>query len=756
MLLSVTKQVVILLLLIFGAQSTAQSAGSKVEEDKKINQLLDKMTIEEKIGQMAQFHLWSRNNDFEQLSEVIRNGDVGSFLNAGDRTNKEKLQRVAVEESRLGIPLIFGRDVIHGYRTVFPIPLGQAASWNPVLVEKAAAIAAKEAAQAGIHWTFAPMLDISRDARWGRIAESAGEDPFLASALAAAMTKGFQGNDLADPYTIAACAKHYVGYGAAEGGRDYNTTLIPEHELRSIYLPPFKAAVDAGVATIMSGFNDLNGVPASGNPFTLRQILRTEWEFDGFVVSDWNSMVEMIQHGFCADEREVVLKAITAGVDMEMVSESYQNHLKELIESGQVDINFLNEAVANILRVKFRLGLFENPYPVPYDENVMLHADHLKVARELAAQSLVLLKNEDNTLPINKNTKSIAVIGPLADSPLDQLGTWTPDGKAEDTITPLQAIKENSPGFDILFSKGLESPRSPDKDLFDEAISAAKKSDLAILFMGEDYLISGEAHSRAFLNLPGVQKDLVEEIAETGTPIVLVIMAGRPLTFASLIDKAEAIVYAWHPGTMGGSAIVDVLTGKVVPSGKLPVSFPRTAGQIPVYYNHRNTGRPASKEMLGIPLGTPEDPKGYVSNYLDADFTPQYPFGYGLSYSSFDYQDLKLSVEKLKPGKKLTVTVQVQNNGKYTADEIVQLYIRDRSASVTRPVKELKGFQRISLNANESRTVSFELSEQDLAFWNIDMKFTAEAGIFDVMIGGSSVDEDLLLESFRLVKIQQN
>ncbi|KAA3610436.1 MAG: glycosyl hydrolase [Calditrichaeota bacterium] len=745
-----SKYIFFLIFLTITVQSFAQIPGKKPSEEKRINELLAKMTLGEKIGQMAQFHLWSRDNDFEKLSEVIKRGGVGSFLNSGDRAYKEKLQRVAVEESRLGIPLIFGRDVIHGYRTMFPIPLGQAASWNPALIEKAAEISAKEAVQMGIDWTFAPMMDLARDPRWGRIAESFGEDPFLASKLAVSMTKGLQGDDLADPNRIAACAKHYVGYGAAEGGRDYNTTLIPEHDLRNFYLPPFKASVDAGVATIMSAFNDLNGVPTSGNQFTLRQILRTEWGFDGFVVSDWTSMTEMINHGYCADEREVALKSIKAGINMEMVSESYQNHLKELIESDEVNVKLLDDAVAEILRVKIRLGLFENPYPVAYDESVILNKDHLKVARDLATQSLVLLKNEKSVLPINKESKSIAVIGPLADSPWDQLGTWTVDGKKEDSITPLQTLKENV-DFNILYAKGLENPRSVDNKLFEEAISTVKKADLAILFMGEDQIISGEAHSRAFIDLPGAQKDLINKISETSTPIVLVIMAGRPLTFSKIIDKVDAIVYAWHPGTMSGPAISDVLTGKVVPSGKLPVSFPRTVGQIPIYYNHRNTGRPPRKDMLGIPTGNTEDPIDYVSYYLDVDFTPQYPFGFGLSYSTFSYSDFKLSTKKLTSGNALKATVQLKNTGQYKADEIVQLYIRDKAASITRPVKELKGFQKVSLKAGESKSIFFEISEKDLAFWNIDMKFTAEPGMFDVMVGGSSADEDLLKESFELV-----
>lgn len=748
--ITILKRIILLLPVIVSLNGFAQKPADISGENHRISQLLGKMTIDEKIGQLAQFHLDSRGKDMEKLAEVIRNGGVGSFLNAGDRASKEQLQRVAMEESRLKIPLIFGRDVIHGYRTVFPIPLGQAASWHPALVEKAAAIAAKEAAQMGIHWTFAPMMDISRDPRWGRIAESPGEDPVLAAAMATAMTRGFQGENLSDPNTIAACAKHYVGYGAAEGGRDYNTTLIPEHELRNVYLVPFKAAVDAGIATIMSAFNDLNGVPTSGNAFTLRQVLRDEWGFDGFVVSDWNSMTEMINHGYCADERDVALKAMTAGVDMEMVSESYQDHLKSLIESGAVDPALLDEAVANILRVKIRLGLFENPYPVAYDESVILNPEHLKTARELAAQSLVLLKNDNQILPLSPKTKTVAIIGPLANSPLDQLGTWTPDGKAEDSVTPLQTFQQSDQKFKVLFAPGIDKPRSSDTSKFPAAIAAAKAADVAILFVGEDHLLSGEARSRAFLNLPGAQEDLVNAVAATGTPVVLVIMAGRPLTFSSLINTSATIVFAWHPGTMGGPAISDVLTGTVVPSGKLPVSFPRTVGQVPVYYNHRNTGRPPSPHTLGIELGSPEDPKGYASNYLDADFTPQFPFGFGLSYSTFEYSDLKISSEKLVRGKALNVTVLVKNTGKFAAEEVVQLYIRDKTASITRPVKELKAFRRVALKPGESWEVSFLLSEKDLAFWNADMQFIAEAGLFEVMTGGSSADADLLKTTFEL------
>ncbi len=742
---------ILFLLLFFFIALPAQSLDDKTLENEKISGLLAKMTIDEKIGQLAQFNPDARPTE-AGLKEIIRQGGVGSFLNAGsDRETKEKLQRVAVEESRLGIPLIFGRDVIHGFRTIFPIPLGQAASWNPLLVEKASAIAAREAVQTGVQWTFAPMMDIARDPRWGRIAESLGEDPVLAGELAAAMTRGFQGNNLSDPNRIAACAKHYVGYGAAEGGRDYNITFIPEQELRNVYLVPFKAAVDAGLATVMSAFNDLNGVPASGNAFTLRQVLRNEWGFDGFVVSDWTSMTEMINHGYCADEREVALKSLAAGVDMEMVSESYRNHVKELIESGQLDQKYLDQAVANILRIKIRLGLFENPYPVPEDKSVLLHPDHLQTARELAGQSLVLLKNK-NILPVKPDVKTIAIIGPLADNPLDQLGTWAPDRNPDDSVTPLQAFRENAGGRKILFAKGMEKTRSMDRKHFASAVEAAKKADLAILFVGEDELLSGEAHSRAFINLPGLQEELIAAIAATKTPLVLVIMAGRPLTFPAQLEQADALLYAWHPGTMAGPALYDVLTGAIAPSGKLPVSFPRTVGQVPIYYNHRNTGRPPTADMLGIPLGTPEDPKGYVSNYLDADFTPQFPFGFGLSYTTFTYSALKLSTDKLLPGQELTVTVQLKNSGLMAAEEVVQLYTRDLTGSITRPVKELKAFRRVALKPGEKQDVQFVITEEDLAFWNAEMKFVAEPGKFEVMVGGSSADGDLLKAGFVLEK----
>ncbi len=714
---------------------TATAKDSEIE--KKVAALLAKMTLEEKIGQMMQQNLGDELN--EATKEAIRKGQIGSFLNAGNVEIKNEIQRIATSESRLGIPLIFGRDVIHGYKTIMPIPLGQAASWNPALVEKGARVAAIEASSQGVKWTFAPMIDISRDPRWGRIAESCGEDPYLASALGVAMVRGFQGKDLADPTSIAACAKHYVGYGAAEAGKDYNTTLIPERQLRDVYLPPFHAAVDAGVATLMSAFNDINGVPASGNEFTLRQVLRKEWQFDGFVVSDWTSMTEMIAHGYCKDEKEVALKSLKAGVDMEMVSQSYLHELEGLVKAGKISEKLIDEAAANILRIKFRTGLFDNPITDTAKPSVILAPEHLAAAKDIAVQSLVLLQNKNNLLPIAKD-KRLAIIGPLADAPLDQMGTWVLDGNTADAVTPLKAIRELIGEANVIYAAGLATSRTTDTAGFGKAVQAAQQADVVLLFLGEEQILSGEAHSRAFLNLPGAQEELVAAVTKTGKPIAAIIMAGRPLTFRTVADQVQSIIYAWHPGTMGGPAIADVVFGIANPSGKLPVTFPRTVGQAPIYYAHKNTGRPPSAHELGIPLGTPLDPQGFTSKYLDVDFTPEYPFGYGLSYTRFEYSNIKLSADQIKMGDKLTVTADIKNTGKVIGEEVVQLYVRDLFGSVTRPVKELKGFTRVALQPGESKTVSFDLSTDDLAFYDINMKFTAEPGDFNVWIGGNSVD----------------
>lgn len=713
-------------------------AGSKTDLaiESKVVALLSEMTLEEKIGQMAQRTMRGTAEDWE---EAVSAGRVGSFLNAGNWIDKNKLQNYAVKKSRLGIPLIFGRDVIHGYQTMLPIPVAMASSFNPDLLEKGSGMAAAEASADGQHWTFAPMVDITRDPRWGRIAETCGEDPYLASMLGAAAVRGFQG-DLSDPSTIAACAKHYAGYGAAEGGRDYNTTWIPERELRDVYLPSFKACVDAGVATLMSAFNDINGVPASGNYLTLTQVLRNEWGFDGFVVSDWGAMTEMINHGFCEDNKETAFKSVTAGIDMEMVTRAYEEELARLVRDGKVCENLINERVANILRIKYKLGLFDNPYNKGNRRKILLSAEHMAIAKEAAIQSAVLLKNK-GVLPLS-STKAVAVIGPLADSPVDQMGMWTMDGVADAVVTPLKAIRDLVGVENVKYAAGLKTSRDSSTEGFAEAIEAAGASDVALLFVGEEMILSGEAKCRAFLNLPGAQTELIKAVEKTGKPVVLVMMAGRPLTFYEEEPLADAILWAWHNGTMGGPAIADLLFGKVSPSGKLPVTFPRTVGQIPIYYSKRNTGRPPSPDQNGIPIGTPIDPQGYNSKYLDVDWTPAYPFGYGLSYTTFEYSNLKLSSDKVSPCGSITVSADIKNSGTMEATEIVQLYIRDRFASVTRPVKELKGFKRITLKPGETQSVSFELEARDCGFHGLENQYTVEPGLIYVWIAPNS-DEGL-------------
>lgn len=729
----------VIVILIFSTISTSsqdiyKNPDASVED--RVNDLISRMTLAEKIGQMQQTNLYRIN---DELLNTVKAGKIGSFLNAGGLKEKHELQKAAVEGSRLGIPIIFGRDVIHGYKTVFPIPLGQAASWNTELVKEAAEIAAAEASEAGIHWTFAPMVDIARDARWGRIAESCGEDPYLAAQLGAAMVKGFQGNELSDENTIAACAKHYVGYGAAEAGKDYNTTYIPERLLRDVYLVPFKGCVDAGAATLMSAFNDLNGVPTSGNEFTLKKILRDEWGFDGFVVSDWTSISEMIPHGYAANGYEAAYKSAKAGVNMEMVSTNYIENLEKIIEDGNISEEWLDEMIRGILRIKFKLGLFENPYREPAADSKILSDEFKTTAKQMAVESLVLLQNKNGMLPLKEGIKKLAVIGPLADDAKSQLGTWVPDGKPEDAVTPLTALKKMLSGeVEIFYAKGMETPRSADSDGFSEAVEAAEQADAVVMFCGEDDLLSGEAHSRAFIDLPGAQSELIKAVSAAGKPIALVIMSGRPLTFNEITGDVNSILFAWHPGTMGGPAIADVLFGKQSPSGKLPVSFPRTVGQVPIYYSHKNTGRPPSEDQLGIEQGTPENPLGFVSYYLDVDFTPAYPFGYGLSYTTFEYSEIELSKSELKIGDSLKASVKVTNTGEVKGEEVVQLYIRDLFGSVTRPVKELKGFQKISLEPGESKLVDFILSTDDLKFWDIDVNFTVEPGDFNLWIGGDS------------------
>ena len=715
----------------------------------RVVELIGQMTLREKIGQMVQ--ITAPGGVPEDLRNAVAAGEIGSILNVVDVDTANELQRIAAEQSRLGIPLLLARDVIHGFNTVLPIPLGQAATWNPELVERGARVAALEAATVGVNWTFAPMIDITRDPRWGRIAESFGEDPYLTGQLAVAMVDGFQGDDLAAVGTIAACVKHFAGYGASEAGRDYNTTNIPENELRNVYLPPFKATVDAGVASLMASFSDIDGVPASGNRFLMQDILRDEWGFDGLVVSDWVSIEQLIDHGFAADLREAAFKAADAGINMEMVSRAYADHLAELVQEGQIGVARIDELVAGILRAKLGLGLFENPFTDPAELPEIANPDHLAVAREAALQSLVLLRNQGSALPLDADSlESLAVIGPMADDPYEQLGTWIFDGDPSLSVTPLQAIRDMvGDRVEIRHVRALETTRSRGTEGFGEAMQAAAEADAVILFLGEESILSGEAHSRADIDLPGSQVELVHRLRESGKPVIAVILAGRPLTVQNMLEQVDALLFAWHPGTMGGPAIADVLFGLESPSGKLPVTFPKMVGQIPIYYAQKNTGKPATPEtwvhLDDLPVRAVQSAHGMTSHHLDAGYTPLFPFGFGLSYTQFSYSDISVSADVIGMEETLTVAAVVSNDGDVAADEVVQLYVRDLVGDVTRPVRELKGFERVRLNPGESRTVTFELDAADLAFYGQDMTLITEPGQFHVWVGGSS-DTDLRAE----------
>mgnify|MGYP000740061300 CR=1 FL=1 len=718
----------------------------------KIEALLSKMTLEEKIGQTNLRGVSSRATSLPtDLKESVKKGNVGAFLNIMNLEYVDELQRIAVEESPNGIPLIFGRDVIHGFKTLFPIPLGLAATWDAQMVEKSSEIAAFEASGAGIRWTFAPMLDIARDSRWGRIAESPGEDPYLATILGAAYIKGFQGDDLSNPYRIAASAKHYIAYGAAIGGRDYNTVDVSEQLLRNVYLPPFKAAIDEGSATVMSSFNEINGVPATGNEFLLKDVLRGELQFDGFVVSDWDSVIEMVAHGYASDEKHAGELAAKAGLDMEMTSQAYENHLKELIEENKVSVEELDEFVSNILRIKFRLGLFKNPHRNKKHTGNFYAKEHLKEAKKAAIESTVLLKNKSSILPISEKTK-VAIIGPLANAPHEQLGTWSFDGEKEHTNTPLNAYQDANANFK--FAKGLDYSRDTSKKGFKEAINIAKKSDVILFFGGEEAILSGEAHSRANIDLPGAQEELINELAKTGKPIVLVIMAGRPITITNIIDKTDAVLMAWHPGTMGGEALYEIINGIKSPEGRLPVSWPKTAGQLPYFYNHKNTGRPADSTnyipMDKIPVAAWQSSLGNKSHYLDVGFTPHFPFGYGLSYTTFKYSDLSISKKSINFNEDLEVKISITNTGKEVGKEIVQLYIQDIVGSITRPVKELKRFKHVLLKREETKEITFKISSKDLEFVNHKLIKDAEEGEFNLWVGPNASEG--LKETFSIKK----
>ncbi len=715
--------------------------GSLNQTDKMVKKLLVQMTLDEKIGQMFQAHDGFYSSD-EELEKAVREGKVGSFLNIQGSEKVAEIQRIALEESRLGIPLLFGRDVIHGYRTIFPIPLGMASSWDTAMVKKAMRISAVEASSMGINWTFAPMIDITWDPRWGRIAETCGEDPFLTSQFAKAMVEGIQG-DLNEPSALAACAKHFIGYGMSEAGRDYNTTYIPEPLLRNVHLKPFIAAKEAGALTFMSAFNDLNGVPTSGNEFTLKTILRDEWNYKGMVVSDWASIEEMIAHGFAADKKHAAEIAVKAGVDMEMATTAYIENLKQLIEENKISEDLIDQRVENILRVKFELGLFDKPVVNnALKSDTILAESHLEHARELARNSMVLLKNESRTLPLSKDIRSVAIIGPMADAPHDQLGTWVFDGNSDDSVTPKDAF-QNMLGNRMNFAAGLEYSRDKSTSGFNSAINAARNSDVILFFAGEESILSGEANSRGIIDLPGVQTELLRELKKIGKQIVLIILAGRPLAIEEEIKMADAVLYAWHPGTMAGPALVDLIFGDYSPTGKLPVTFVKGAGQIPLYHYRKNTGRPATQSdyinIDDIPRNSKQLSLGFKSMHLDYGIDPLFPFGYGLSYTEFQYSNIDLSDLTMKKDKPLTVSVNVKNLGNFETTETVQLYIRDRVGTLTRPIKELKGFQKIRLKPGDTQKVSFEITPEDLEFFN-GVEYVIESGEFDIWIGPDSAE----------------
>ena len=729
-----------LVTLLFNCNNKSTSSKKQNNnEDTVIAVLLSKMTLDEKIGQTNLRGTSSRAKTLSnELKNKVRQGKVGALLNVMKTEFVDELQKIAVEESPNGIPLIFARDVIHGFKTIFPIPIGLAATWDTQIAKSSSEIAAFEASGVGIRWTFAPMLDIARDSRWGRIAESPGEDTYLASVLGKAYVEGFQGEDLTNPTRLAACAKHFIGYGAAIGGRDYNTVNISEPLLRNAYLPPFKSAIDAGAATVMTSFNEINGIPATGNKFLLKQVLRDELNFNGFVVSDWNSTIEMVSHGFAKDEKHVAELSALAGLDMEMTSRAYENHLKNLIEEGKVTEQQLDEFVKNILRIKFKLGLFKTPYRNKEHTGNFYADKHLKEAKKAAIKSIVLLKN-NSILPLNKN-KKIAIVGPLANAPHEQLGTWSFDGEKEHTITPLMAFKNVK--IPYTFTQGLEYSRDESTKGFEKAILAAKNSDVILFFGGEEAILSGEAHSRANIDLPGAQEHLIKELAKTGKPIVLIIMAGRPISISNIIDDIDAVLMAWHPGTMGGEALQEIIYGIQKPGGRLPVSWPKTAGQLPFFYNHKNTGRPASdKDFVPIdkiPIGTWQSSLGNNSHYLDAGYTPQFPFGFGLTYTDFKYENIKLSKDTINFKEILNIKVSITNTGKRDGQDIAQLYIQDVVGSITRPVKELKGFAPVFIKSGETKEVEFKISSEDLEFVNHEIVKAAESGDFNVWIGPHS------------------
>ncbi|MBP6872424.1 MAG: beta-glucosidase BglX [Bacteroidales bacterium] len=707
--------------------------------DQKVDSVLSLMTLGEKIGQLNQY-----NDDWGATGPVtldtdkenqIRNGKVGSLLNCTGTVRTRLWQDIAMQ-SRLRIPLLFGQDVVHGYKTTFPIPLAESCSWDPDAIEMAARVAAEEASACGIHWTFAPMVDIARDPRWGRVMEGAGEDPYLGSVIAFARVKGFQGNNPDGNGSLMACTKHYAAYGAAIGGRDYNSVDMSERLLREVYLPPFKATVDAGVGTFMTAFNDINGVPATGNSLILRDILKGEWGFEGFVVSDWGSVGEMIQHGNVKDEADAARCAITAGCDMDMESRCYIKTLEQQVNEGMVPVSLIDDAAKRILKKKFELGLFADPYKncdPERERRALENPSHTAAARDMARKSIVLLKNENDLLPLSKDLKTIAFIGPLVKAVKQNKGFWDVEVPGVDSnfiVTQWEGVEAKvGAKTKLLYAWGCDID-GDSKDGFAEAVAVARQAEVVILSIGERRDLSGEARSRSDIGIPGVQEELLKELLATGKPVVVLINAGRPLVFNYTADNAPAILYTWWLGSEAGNAIADVLFGDYNPSGKLTMTFPLSVGQVPIYYSHLNTGRPATDDV----------DRFYRSAYIDLSIYPRYEFGYGLSYTGFEYSNLMIDRKMIKTDEKITVSVTIKNTGRYDGEEIVQLYLRDRVASISRPVKELKDFTKIFLKAGESKTVTFIIDKEKLSFYNNDLEWVAEPGEFDLMIGASSRD----------------
>lgn len=746
-----------LIFCLFGIQSCKKvdstttkersSSLSSVEHiEQKVTRLLNQMTLEEKIGQMNQYNgFWDltgpapSNGDAAKKYEHLRKGYVGSMLNLRGVENVRKIQKIAVEETRLGIPLIIGFDVIHGYETLSPIPLAESASWDLEAIKKSAEVAAEEAAAAGINWTFAPMVDISRDARWGRVMEGAGEDPYLGSKIAFARVQGFQGSDLSHHSTLAACAKHFAAYGFAESGREYNTADIGTSTLNNSVFPPFQATVDAGVRTFMNSFNELNGIPATGNTYLQRDILKGKWEFDGFVVSDWGSIEEMIPHGYAKDNKHAAQMAVNAGSDMDMESYLYVNELADLVREGTVKEAYIDDAAKRILRVKFELGLFDDPYKycdAQREKEVIGQQAFHEASLDMAKKSIVLLKNETQLLPLKKQGQKIALIGALASDKTSPLGSWRIAAKDNSAVSVLEGMQAYT-GNQLTYAKGTDVSlgktkfteevkiNTTDKSEFTQAIAVAKKADVVVMVLGEIGYQSGEGRSRTELGLPGVQQELLEAVYNVNKNIVLVLNNGRPLVLNWHQEHLPAIVEAWQLGTQSGNAIAQVLYGDYNPSGKLPMSFPRAVGQIPIYYNHKNTGRPI--------MPTPSTV--FWSHYQDVENTPLYPFGFGLSYTTFEYSDLQAQVVSTN---EVNVSVTLRNTGTFIGKEVVQLYLKDHYASVTRPVRELKGFELVSLEPNEHKKISFKLTEKELGFYNNAGDFVLEPGDFSIFVGGDS------------------